>query len=274
MIHLLRMAAVVALTLLATLLPCLPGDYDPVASPLSMIARAVGILSVLLVPVGLLWWVSLYSSALAAKQRALRLVTLAVLALVLALGAFAALLNSAALGMLFIPCALFALSRLARRAGGVEARAAAATGAYLVVIPVSVLTLQLLILPSAGEFSRTRAIRNSETLIADIEAYRATHGRYPVSLLSLHPDYKPSIKGIPRYHYELNGDSYNVLFEHTSGPIGTQEVVVYNPRGEHQATAHAMDLLQYAPELLNRTRGYHAVHEVTAHPRWKYFWFD
>ncbi len=29
---------------------------------------------------------------------------------------------------------------------------------------------------------------------------------------------------------------------------------------------------EYDP-LLNRTRGYYEVH-VTAHPHWKYFWFD
>ena len=34
-----------------------------------------------------------------------------------------------------------------------------------------------------------------------------------------------------------------------------------------------MDLLQYSPEVLERPRGYFAVH-ATGHPQWKYFWSD
>jgi hypothetical protein len=37
--------------------------------------------------------------------------------------------------------------------------------------------------------------------------------------------------------------------------------------------SHAMDLLQYSPERLDRARGYFAVHSA-AFAHWKYFWFD
>src|SRR5262245_13780062 len=47
--------AVVALTLVTTSLPFLPGRYDALAVPLSWIARAVGMTSLLFVRVGLVW---------------------------------------------------------------------------------------------------------------------------------------------------------------------------------------------------------------------------
>jgi hypothetical protein len=46
-----------------------------------------------------------------------------------------------------------------------------------------------------------------------------------------------------------------------------------HPRDEQVATSHAMDILQFSPEHLERTRGYYAVHS-TPHAHWKYFWFD
>jgi hypothetical protein len=42
----------------------------------------------------------------------------------------------------------------------------------------------LLLVAPAVEFSRSRAIRNSARLIADVEHYRAANGQYPASLLS------------------------------------------------------------------------------------------
>jgi hypothetical protein len=64
-----------------------------------------------------------------------------------------------------------------------------------------------------------------------------------------------------------------VLFEQPPADLANREFVVYNPRDEQVATSHAMDLLRYSPERLDRTRGYYAVH-ATPHPHWKYFWFD
>ena len=273
--HLLGIAGVIVVIVLGMLWPLLPGDYDPLAVPLSTLAQASGIVGLLLTPVGLLWWLSLYSATLASRRRGLLMMTLAVVAIVMSLVAFGALMTSASLGVVLTLAGLLVLVRLVRGAQRIDASrvSAGVLGSYLVLVPVGIVTVQLVLLPATIEFSRTRAIRNSRQLIADIEQYRATHGRYPVSLLSLHPDYKPSLKGIPRFHYELNGEAYNLLFEQMSGRFGTQELVVYNPRDEQQATSHAMDILEYSPEHLNRTRGYYAVH-ATGHPHWKVFWFD
>jgi hypothetical protein len=145
--------------------------------------------------------------------------------------------------------------------------------AFLVIVPIAVFLLQRAIVEPAVEFSRNRAIRNSAEMIAGIERYRASRGHYPPSLLSVWKDYKPSVIGIDRYYYEPSGDAYNLVFEQPAAAIGTREFVVYNPRDQQTATSHAMDILEYTPEHLERTRGFHASHALPqAH--WKYFWFD
>ena len=145
----------------------------------------------------------------------------------------------------------------------------------MVVVPIAVLLLQLVMAGPATEFSRSRAIRNSAWLIADIEQYRAEHGRYPASLLSVWEDYLPGLIGIKEYHYEASGEAYNLFFEHSNFRFGTREFVMYNPRDEQAMTSHKMDLLQLTPEelVLDRSRGHYAVHDAP-HPHWKYFWFD
>lgn len=89
----------------------------------------------------------------------------------------------------------------------------------------------------------------------------------------MNKDYKPGVIGIDKFHYEPRGEAYNLLFEQPATPLGTQEFVVYHPRGEQTATSHAMDLLEYTPETLERARGYYAVHNAPQ-SNWKYFWFD
>jgi hypothetical protein len=112
-------------------------------------------------------------------------------------------------------------------------------------------------------------------LIADIEQYRADHGRYPASLLSVWPDYSPEVIGIKEYHYEPSGDAYNLFFEQFALHFGTSEFVMYNPRDQHAMTSHKMDILQLTPQELEleQSRGHYAVHD-TPFPHWRYFWFD
>lgn len=105
------------------------------------------------------------------------------------------------------------------------------------------------------------------------ERHRAEGKKYPMSLLSVWRDYSPSVIAIDRFQYEPSGDAYNLVFEQPAAAFGTREFVVYNPRDEQVATSHAMDILEFSPEHLERTRGYYAVH-TTVHPHWKYFWFD
>lgn len=66
--HLLRMTAATGAVRLCTLLPFLPGRYDSLAVPLSLMAQILGTAGLLLVPVGALWVASGYWRRLAGKQ--------------------------------------------------------------------------------------------------------------------------------------------------------------------------------------------------------------
>lgn len=144
---------------------------------------------------------------------------------------------------------------------------------YLVILPLVAAGFKFTLVASAVEFSRNRAIDNGAAFIADIERYHSAHGRYPHSLQSLHEDYSPGVTGVERYHYEPNGDGYNVYFRHLGTALSAWEIVMFNPRGEHEFTSHNADLLQYTREQLSRARGYFSVHDASR-PQWKCFLFD
>lgn len=277
--HLFGIVAVIILIVVATLLPFLPGRYDGLAIPLSAVAQALGIVGLVLVPFNLLWIVADRSSRLV--QRRVVFASLALAAsLIVWLGVFivAVVHSGYALGFIILALWLFFLFRAwvwLRRIRGVTTHSPSALPYYLVIVPVVVVVLQFTLLERAVEFSRTRAIQNSAPLIAAIERYRTTNGRYPLSLHTVQPDYLPGVVGVERYRYEPHGEAYNLFFEQYSHRFGTQEFVVYNPRDEQVMTVHAMDLLEMTPQqlALDRTRGHYAVHDAPQ-PHWKYFWFD
>ena len=265
--------------MLATLLPFLPGRYDSLSLPLSLMSQIFGIVGLLLVPVGALWVASGSWSRLARRQRGIAIAALIVATVVwvlMCLGAFATsgpLLGVAGLAFwIYVVWRVLPRLRLLKSA---PPRATSAVAFYLLIVPVAVTLLQLATIAPAIESSRSRAIRNSARLIADIEQYRAAQGRYPASLLSVWEDYHPEVIGIEKYHYEPSGDAFNLFFEQPALHFGTREFVMYNPRDQQAMTSHKMDRLQLTPQelALDQTRGHNAVHD-TAHPHWKYFWFD
>lgn len=261
-------AATVVLVALCSLLPFLPGRYDPLAAPLFLMAQIVGSVGLVLVPLGALWLAAERSPRLAGKRRPLALAALVAASLVWAFVALAAAAQSGfALGAICL--AVWASTATSLR----RASLPRALPLALVVVPLAVAVLQFALLGRAVEWSRDRAIRNAAPLIGDIERYKATHGRYPVSLLAEWPDYLPGVIGIPQYHYEPSGDAYNLFFEQFSDRFGTREFVMYNPRDEHAMTSHAAYRLQLAPDRQASARGYYAVHDAR-HAHWKYFWFD
>lgn len=277
MTHVLRLTAAIAVITLCTLLPFLPGRYDMLAVPLSFMAQLFGVVGLLLVPVGVLWLASGYWSALAGKHYVFAVASLIVASLIWAIVSLAAITSGGlSFGSIVLAVGIYVLVTLGSRLKemkGATPRHVTTIALYLIVLPITAALLRFVVVRPAIELSRSRAIRNSTELIADIERYRAARGRYPPSLLSLWEDYEPSVIGIEQFHYEISGDAYNLIFEQFAYPVGTREIVVYNPRDQQVATSHDMDLLQLSPEDLERQRGYYAVHE-TRHPHWKYFWFD
>jgi hypothetical protein len=278
-LQLVRLIAIILLLLAASFLPFLPGGYDGLAVTLSVMAQIFGAAGLLLVPVGAFWLiyerrrgklksVGTYYFAFAA------LVAASLVAIVVALGAFAHL--GLSLGLLTMALWGYVVTRLAP---GLKRLKTAARDSfhpaplYLVFIPVVAALVQWTLIPRAVEFSRNHAIRQSATLINDIEQYHQANGRYPASLAALHPDYKPGVIGIEKYHYEPYGDAYNLYFEQFTYQLGAREIVMYNKLDEHHFPSHALDILRWTPEQLRSRKAYFSLHD-TASPHWKYFWFD
>jgi hypothetical protein len=281
MIDALRIAALIVFIILCTLLPFLPGRHDGLAVPLSLMAQVVGTVGLVTAPVGVLCIAAGRSRRLGGKRYAFTLLAFIVSSAAWALVALAAAVQSGfALGLATV--ALWGCVARKVWPGFKRPRGAGPLPStlnslpfYLVFVPVAVALLQAALVGQAVAFSRDRAMRNSARLIAAIEQYGTTHGRYPASLLSVNPDYWPGVIGIPRYYYEPNGAAYNLFFEQFTHRFGAREFVMYNPRDEHVMTSHAMDLLELTPEQLEveRTRGHYAIHDAP-YPHWKYFWFD
>jgi hypothetical protein len=260
----------IAILVSAMLLPFLPGRYDPLAISLSAFARAAAFGSLLLVPVGAAWLIS--RRGYTPMKVALAVATFVVAGATLATAAN----GSMAAGAVILASWFIALLHLwrwvgAEQSSGVHLPRAVPIG--LILVPLAATAACLLLVQSAADWSRGRAIANAAVMIADIERFHDRHGSYPVAISSVWPDYQPGIIGVERYRYERSGDAYNLYFEHPSTNLAVREIVMFNPRGEQDISSHAFDLLQLAPEEIRRQRGYFASHELPE-AWWKRFLFD
>ena len=284
-VHFVRIGAMTILIIACMFLPFLPGQYDGLAVALSGMSQLFGVAGLLLVPIGALWLI--YESRKRAPKNRLRsnkdkgyyfaiasVVASSIVAAIVSLGAFVNLGISLGLGVLALwtYCVLRMAPRL-KLLKNAEIENFNPAPLYLLVVPMVVVLFQFSLVGPATEFSRHYAIRKSAELINDIEEYQKANGRYPTSLLAVNKDYKPSVIGIEQFHYEPNGDAYNIYFEQLSTQFGTREIVMYNKLDEHFMASHDGDILLWTPEELYARRGYYAVHDASS-PHWKYFWFD
>ena len=284
--HFFWIAGITVLALAGMFYPFMPGTYDRMAIALSGMVQVGGLAGLLLVPIGLAWLI--YEpvnrrptpGALPQQGRS-HWFAVGALATSLVVGAGVAL-ASLQTGPFLAVCVLILCGYGIWRAAPavIQLKSGRHIGInpaplYLTIVPCVLATAQLTLLETAVEISRNRTIRGSAQFINAIEAYRAAHGRYPLSLESVHHDYDPPTVGVERYRYEPYGQSYNVFFEQLTWPIGTQEFVMYNPRDEHVMIVHNQDLLESTPEQVDRERNFHArAARDTGVPHWKYFWFD
>lgn len=283
--HLVSIGTAVALLAVCMLLPFLPGEYDALAVTLSTMSQLFGMAGLLLVPLGAIWLAHEFKKRTkkthtgSSRDWGYRfgLVSIGAATLVAVVVSLPAFINvGPSLGLGAIALWAYCAARLVTTLKGrehAEHRTFNAAPLYLIVVPIVAAILRSTLVGPAIEYSRNRAIENSAGLISDIERYREGNGHYPLSLLSVWKDYKPAVKGVEQYHYELNGDAYNLYFEHLASQLGTREFVMYNKRDEHEMTSHAMDLLLLTPSELSVQRGYYAVREG-ARPHWKRFLFD
>lgn len=287
-LHLVRICGLIILFVLCAFYPFLPGEYDGLAVPLSAAAQAFGLVGLVLVPVGISWLVSELWRKQPGKTKSIltkargyyfalaSTIAFSIVVIAVSLGVFVG--YSLSLGLSIFALWLYVVSRLTPKLKSLknaETENFNPAPLYLIFIPCAVFILQLTLAASAVEFSRNRAIARSAELISDIEQHRAAYGRYPISLLALHKDYKPSVTGIEKFYYEPNGTTYNLSFEQPRflTDVGVRELVVYNKLGEHTAISHAAWILDGAPEELQARQGWSSVKNAPT-PHWKYFWFD
>ena len=276
--HALQLAGITVLVLACMFYPFMPGPHDRLATTLSSMVQALGFTGLLLVPIGV-FWLAYELRALRARRHWFAFAALIASAVVAAGVTLVALIQTGPslavvvviLWGVIVRRALAGVRRM--RMAGVDD--VSPVPVYLIVVPIILVLARMTLLPFAVDVSRTRTIDGSATFIRAIEAYRAAHGRYPISLASVHHDYDPPTVGVERYHYEPYGLAYNVFFEQPTFPIGTQEFVMYNPLDEHAMMVHNQDLLEAPPGQVDRERAFHArAARETGVARWKYFWFD
>ena len=264
-----RLAGTTALILACMFRPFMPGSYDPFAVALSGLAQIVGLSAVLFVPLGLAW--ILFGSR---HGFAFAIAAVAAASIVAAFASFVALIGvGPSLAAAWTALWLYAVWRTVGALKRSRQTAFGHAPLYLVIIPAMVALAQFMFLGRAVGMSRDLGMRNSAPMLEAIERYRSAHGRYPASLQALHSDYDPEIVGVDRYHYQPNGEGYDLYFEQLSNRFGTREIVMYNPRDEQLFPSHDSDILEWTREQLRARRGYYAVHDA-ARPHWKYFWYD
>lgn len=276
--HVVRILALTACLLLVTVLPFLPGRYDAAALPLSLMAQLFGRVGLVLVPIGIVWLATERLGRTVRRRYVFAVVALATTTVVWVLLSLAVMTVSLTLGCVAAIVWMVVLRRFLPRLRTIRLATPAGPSPlpwYLVVIPAAVAIGQTMLARPVSERARDRAIRNAAPMIADIERYRIANGRYPLAVVSVHADYKPSVIGVEKYQYERSGEAYNLLFAQPSFLLGVREFVMYNPLDQHAMTSHALDVLQLTPaELrLDQTRGHNALHDAS-HPHWKYYLFD
>lgn len=239
--------------ILAMLLPHLPGRYDASAATLSFVIQVASYASLLFVPVGLAWIVSCRRARL---WHRLAFMMAGFIVFVTTVAAVA--VNNLAFGVILGLVAILGIQAAYLRTPADLQRVDGPRSSFpllLVCIPVVLVGFIMVALPRAADWSRDRAIQHSAALIAEIESFHERRGHYPVSLQSLNRDVPTGVVGIERFHYEPNGEAYNLFFVRPAVSLDAQEVVMFNRRGEHRFTSHELDILQYDGEQLDRRRG-------------------
>lgn len=273
--HIFIITLAIAIIVAGIFLPYIPGDYDSFAVGLSYIFQFGIFASLLLVPTGLIWLILNIISAQNNPsanyplyfRRAALIITI-IIGLATALGALVS--NSRFSAIMILGIGIFLLT-FRKKIKSLFSIPDNIRPYYFILVPLTVVCLRIAFQEKIKQKATDFVIKQSEQLIEDIEAYKKKYGHYPVSLLSTIEDYKPRMSGIPRFHYEQNGDAYNIYFMQTSEMLGTEEIVMYNKLGQHEMTVHNQDLLRIAPE--NILRGYHKEADLPQ-PNWKIFYFD
>jgi hypothetical protein len=272
--HLFRIIIIGALLCLLIVYPFLPGDYEAIATTLSLMVQVFGLLGLPLSVIGICWWMVPTSKKLWATTAYIVGIALALIQLLIAIlsigYAFAALV------LLGFSVLFYYLFQKLQLFGSNNRKRFNAAAIYLTVLPLCCFIMQLLVSQPLTRYSRNKAIQNATGMISEIEAYHQKCGSYPPTLQAQWKDYSPNIVGIEKYFYSPQGKAYNLQFEQPRfllDRFGTREWVVYNPRDENSSYSHTSWYFRLSPGEVMRTQGWYSSGN-TGYPHWKYFLFD
>jgi hypothetical protein len=270
-----QIALVILLTGLLTLgiaYPFLKGDYDQLATPISIMIQVFGLVGLSLVPVGILWvTIPKYRFGFAISA----IIVGSVVVLILAL--FATLSVGKSFGILTLLLWMIVAALLIpqiRKLNEMTVSKFDFLPFYLIYLPIITLLLQLTLAKPLTQLSRNRAIENADRFIRHIEEYKTVRGAYPLTLQAQNKDYYPDVVGVEKYLYAPHRKGYNLSFEQPRfllDRFGTREWVVYNPLDENSVYSHTSWLLPTEQE--EASQGWYASGN-TEHKHWKYFLFD
>ena len=272
--HIFMILGITVILSLCILSPFLPGKYDVLALPISLMVQSFGATGLLLSIVGLLWL------AIPKQYSVFAILSLYLstfIILVLALFAFLSAGRSLGILLLVIWAVVFLyLKTKLKQLKSTNQTKFNFLPFYLILLPIFILIIQLVLAKPITQWSRNSAIANANQYISDLKDFHTKYGYYPQSIQAMHMDYLPLIAGIEKYNYLQHGDSYNISFEQPRflfDIFGTREWVVYNPNDEHKAYSHTSWFLLFSPGQFEQSQGWYASGN-TDHLNWKYFLFD
>lgn len=262
---------IIVLTL-GIIYPFMAGDFDSLAMPLSTIIQGIGIIGIILFPIGLTWLF------IPERNKLFAVITIYIIGLMIIVITFFAYLIS---GVLFSMTIFLILTPLFLRlrnkvAKPLEGISLSYIPIYFIVLPLSILIIQLLIAKPVTDWCRDRTISHAKDYIRDIEMFFQKNGYYPKTLQAMYKDYYPNTVGVEKYYYIPFGNSYNLCFEQPRfflDIVGTKEWVVYNPKDEHKVFSHTSWFLLLSPAESEIRQGWYAS-RATNQKHWKSFYFD
>jgi hypothetical protein len=270
--HIIVLVVLWAFFTLGIIYPFMSGDFDRLAMPLSTIIQGFGIIGIIPSLFGLIWLL------MPSKFKSFSIISIYLFGFLIVFFTFFAYLIS---GILFgisilLILGLLLLKYRQRIIVPFEREAIAFVPIYLIVLPVSILTVQLLIAKPITDWSRDRTISNSNDYVKDIEIFYSKNGYYPTTLQAMYKDYYPNTVGVEKFHYLPFKNSYNLSFEQPRFLLdifGTKEWVVYNPKDEHRVYSHTSWFLLLSPQESEIRQGWYSSAN-TKHKHWKSFYFD
>jgi len=247
--------------LAGTILPFLPGVYDPMNIPISTALQLFSVVSLVTLIPASFWFAHTIRnqknlSDPFVEEKAIRYIRFyiwTVIPVILLVALFTAFGLSKLLGSSLIAgvilLSVFLLRGLTKMVSNRMPPVCVPT--MLIFLPIVLLVMLFIIDTPLTDRSRSRAIDNSYELIEAIEAYKIRHGRYPTNLNAVWNDYSPGVTGIEKYYYSWIDSIYHIYFEQPRflfDNFGTREFVVYSPGDQHLMISHVSWHLLLEPD--------------------------